>query len=241
MADGAQQTGKLWLVPSPIGNLADITYRAVSVLQQADAILCEDTRTSGILLKHYGIQKPLFAYHLHNEHKVLAQIITRLKEGQQLGLLSDAGTPGISDPGYLLARECFREDIAVECLPGATAFVPALLQSGLPASAFVFEGFLPVKKGRQTAMRNLSEESRTIILYESPHRLVRTLRELAEHCGPERPASVSRELTKLFEDTRRGSLSELAAHYEAHPPKGEIVLVVAGKEGRKSTATDHDQ
>jgi len=225
-ADGA---GKLWLVPSPIGNLADMTYRAVSVLQSADAILCEDTRTSGILLKHYGIQKPLSSYHLHNEHKVLAQIISRLKEGQQLALLSDAGTPGISDPGFLLMRECLREDIAVECLPGATAFVPALMLSGLPASAFVFEGFLPVKKGRQTAMRNLAEEPRTIILYESPHRLVKTLHELAEHCGSERPASVSRELTKMFEETRRGTLAELAAHFEAHPPKGEIVMVLGGK------------
>jgi 16S rRNA (cytidine1402-2'-O)-methyltransferase len=225
-ADGA---GKLWLVPSPIGNLADMTYRAASVLQSADAILCEDTRTSGILLKHYGIQKPLSSYHLHNEHKVLAQIISRLKEGQQLALLSDAGTPGISDPGFLLVRECLREDIAVECLPGATAFVPALMLSGLPASAFVFEGFLPVKKGRQTALRALADEPRTVILYESPHRLVKTLRELAEHCGSERQASVSRELTKLFEETRRGTLAELAAHFEAHPPKGEIVMVLGGK------------
>lgn len=226
---GERGAGKLWLVPSPIGNLADMTYRAVSVLQGADAILCEDTRTSGILLKHYGIQKPLSSYHLHNEHKVLAQIIGRLKEGQRLALLSDAGTPGISDPGFLLVRECLREDIAVECLPGATAFVPALVQSGLPASAFVFEGFLPVKKGRQTALRALADEPRTIILYESPHRLAKTLRELAEHCGTERPASVSRELTKLFEETRRGTLAELAAHFEAHPPKGEIVLVLGGK------------
>lgn len=226
---GERGAGKLWLVPSPIGNLADMTYRAVSVLQGADAILCEDTRTSGILLKHYGIQKPLSSYHLHNEHKVLAQIIGRLKDGQQLALLSDAGTPGISDPGFLLVRECLREDIAVECLPGATAFVPALMLSGLPASAFVFEGFLPVKKGRQTALRALADEPRTIILYESPHRLAKTLRELAEHCGTERPASVSRELTKLFEETRRGTLAELAAHFEAHPPKGEIVMVLGGK------------
>lgn len=221
--------GKLWLVPSPIGNLADMTYRAVSVLQEADAILCEDTRTSGILLKHYGIQKPLASYHLHNEHKVLTQMIARLKHGERLALLSDAGTPGISDPGFLLLRECLREEIEVECLPGATAFVPALLQSGLPANSFLFEGFLPVKKGRQTAMQALAQESRTIILYESPHRLVRTMRELAMHCGNERPASVSRELTKMFEETRRGSLAELAAYFEAHPAKGEIVIVLGGK------------
>ncbi|MBS1616416.1 MAG: 16S rRNA (cytidine(1402)-2'-O)-methyltransferase [Bacteroidetes bacterium] len=223
-------SGKLWLVPSPIGNLADMTYRAVSVLQEADAILCEDTRTSGVLLKHYGIQKSLWSYHLHNEHQVLAQMISRLKEGQKLAMLSDAGTPGISDPGYLLLRECLREGIDVECLPGATAFVPALLQSGLPANSFLFEGFLPVKKGRQTALLALAQEERTTILYESPHRLVKTLRELALHCGTERTASVSRELTKLFEETRRGSLAALVSHFEAHPPKGEIVIVLAGKD-----------
>lgn len=221
--------GKLWLIPSPIGNLADITYRAVNVLQQADAILCEDTRTSGILLRHYNIQKPLTPFHLHNEHKVLALIISRLKEGQQLALLTDAGTPGISDPGFLLVRECVRESISVECLPGATAFVPALVQSGLPASSFAFEGFLPVKKGRQTAMKAIAEEERTVILYESPHRLAKTLRELADHCGPERPAAVCRELTKMFEETRRGTLAELAAHYEAHAPKGEIVVIIGPK------------
>ena len=227
--DGEGRGGKLWLVPTPIGNLADITYRAVSVLQSADAILCEDTRTSGVLLRHYNIQKSLTPYHLHNEHKVLSLLVSRLKEGQQLALLTDAGTPGISDPGFLLVRECVREGIDVECLPGATAFVPALVQSGLPASSFCFEGFLPVKKGRQTAMKAIAEEERTVILYESPHRLARTLRELAEHCGPDRQAAVCRELTKLFEETRRGTLSALAGHYEAHPPKGEIVLVVGGK------------
>jgi 16S rRNA (cytidine1402-2'-O)-methyltransferase len=221
--------GKLYLIPSPIGNLGDITYRAVSVLQGADAILCEDTRTSGVLLRHYGIQKPLTPYHLHNEHKVLGYLISRLQSGETLALITDAGTPGISDPGFLLVRECAREGITVECLPGATAFVPALVQSGLPADAFVFEGFLPVKKGRQTMMKRLAEEERTVILYESPHRLERSLRELAEHCGAERPAAVCRELTKMFEETRRGTLGELAAHYAAHPPKGEIVLVVGGK------------
>ena len=222
-------SGKLYLIPSPIGNLGDITYRAVSVLQSADAILCEDTRTSGVLLRHYGIQKPLTPYHLHNEHKVLAYLISRLQAGETLALITDAGTPGISDPGFLLVRECAREGILVECLPGATAFVPALVQSGLPADAFVFEGFLPVKKGRQTMMKRLALEERTVILYESPHRLERSLRELAEHCGPERPAAVCRELTKMFEETRRGTLAELAAHYAAHPPKGEIVLVIGGK------------
>ena len=221
--------GRLYLIPSPIGNLGDITYRAVAVLQRADAILCEDTRTSGFLLKHYGIQKPLTPYHLHNEHKVLGYLIGRLKGGETLALITDAGTPGISDPGFLIVRECAREGIAVECLPGATAFVPALVQSGLPADAFVFEGFLPVKKGRQTMMKRLALEARTVILYESPHRLERSLRELAEHCGPDRPAAVCRELTKMFEETRRGSLAELAAHYAAHPPKGEIVIVMGGK------------
>ncbi len=221
--------GRLYLIPSPIGNLGDITYRAVSVLQGADAILCEDTRTSGVLLRHYGIQKPLTPYHLHNEHKVLSYLIGRLQGGETLALITDAGTPGISDPGFLIVRECAREGIPVECLPGATAFVPALVQSGLPADAFVFEGFLPVKKGRQTMMKRLAEEERTIILYESPHRLERSLRELAEHCGAGRPAAVCRELTKMFEETRRGSLGELAAHYAAHPPKGEIVMVIGGK------------
>jgi 16S rRNA (cytidine1402-2'-O)-methyltransferase len=229
--------GKLYLVPSPIGNLADMTYRAVTVLQNADAILCEDTRTSGILLKHYGIQKPLSPYHLHNEHRVLTLLCNRMKAGEVLALLTDAGTPGISDPGYLLLRECIREEIPVECLPGATAFVPALLLSGLPASSFVFEGFLPVKKGRQTMMKRLSLEPRTIILYESPHRLVKSLRELAGHCGPDRQAAVCRELTKMFEETKRGTLTELAAYYEAKPPKGEIVLLLAGAEaeGRRSS------
>ncbi len=230
LSDTEKSAGKLWLVPSPIGNLGDITYRAVSVLQSADAILCEDTRTSGVLLRHYGIAKPLTAYHLHNEHKSLGWLVGRLQSGEQLALITDAGTPGISDPGFLLVRECVREGIVVECLPGATAFVPALVQSGLPASSFVFEGFLPVKKGRQTAMKAIAEEGRTVILYESPHRLARTLRELGEHCGDERPAAVCRELTKMFEETRRGSLAELAAHYEQKPPKGEIVLVIGPKD-----------
>jgi 16S rRNA (cytidine1402-2'-O)-methyltransferase len=228
-AEGSEGGGKLYLIPSPIGNLADITYRAVTILQAADAILCEDTRTSGVLLRHYGIQKPLTPYHLHNEHKVLSYLTGRLLAGETLALITDAGTPGISDPGFLLVRECVKEGITVECLPGATAFVPALVQSGLPASSFVFEGFLPVKKGRQTAMKALALEERTVILYESPHRLVRTLRDLSEHCGPDRPAAVCRELTKMFEETQRGTLTTLAEHYEAHPPKGEIVIVLGGK------------
>jgi 16S rRNA (cytidine1402-2'-O)-methyltransferase len=221
---------RLYLIPSPIGNLGDITYRAVDVLKQADGILCEDTRTSGVLLRHYNIQKPLTPYHQHNEHKVLAYLIGQLQEGKTYALITDAGTPGISDPGFLLVRECIRNGIAVECLPGATAFVPALVQSGIPSNRFVFEGFLPVKKGRQTAMKTLAEEDRTIILYESPHRLTKTLLELAVYMGNERQAAVCRELTKMFEETRVDTLQALAAHYEAHPAKGEIVLVIAGKE-----------
>jgi 16S rRNA (cytidine1402-2'-O)-methyltransferase len=221
---------RLYLVPTPIGNLGDITYRAVEVLRKADVILCEDTRTSSVLLKHYGIQKPLTPYHQHNEHKILTHLIEQLSAGKVFALLTDAGTPGISDPGFLLVRECVRNNIPVECLPGATAFVPALVQSGLPANRFVFEGFLPLKKGRQTMMKALAEEERTIILYESPHRLVKTLKELSEYLGIERQAAVCRELTKMFEETNKGTLPHLAAHYEKHPPKGEIVIVVAGKE-----------
>lgn len=226
----------LYLVPSPIGNLGDITYRAVEVLRNADAILCEDTRTSGILLKHYQISRPLVAYHAHNEHKVLQHIISRLQQGETLALLTDAGTPGISDPGFLLARECARNNIRVECLPGATAFVPALVQSGLPASRFVFEGFLPLKKGRQTMLRTLAAEPRTIILYESPHRLVKTLTELAGWLGADRQAAVCRELTKMFEETNRNTLANLAQHYSTTAPKGEIVLVIDGYHGKEAPA-----
>ncbi len=220
---------RLYLVPSPIGNLGDITYRAVEVLRSVDAILCEDTRTSSVLLNHYNIHKPLYPHHQHNEHKTLEKVLEEMKVGKKLALLTDAGTPAISDPGFLLVRECVREGIEVECLPGASALLPALVQSGLPASSFCFEGFPPQKKGRQTFFKKLAEEERTIILYESPHRLVKTLREMAEHLGAERPAAVCRELTKMFEETRRGSLAELAAHYESTPPKGEIVVVVGGK------------
>ncbi len=219
---------RLYLVPSPIGNLGDITYRAVEVLKQADVILCEDTRTSSVLLKHYNIQKPLTPHHQHNEHKIVQHLVDQMKEGKSFALLTDAGTPGISDPGFLLVRECVRNGIEVECLPGATAFVPALVQSGLPASSFAFEGFLPIKKGRMTMLNKLKTEERTIILYESPHRLAKTLRECVTYFGEDRQASVSRELTKMFEETKRGTLPELAAYYEAHPPKGEIVIVIEG-------------
>lgn len=220
---------RLYLVPSPIGNLGDITYRAVEILKQADGILCEDTRTSFVLLKHYNIQKPLTPYHQHNEHKVLPHLIEQLLAGKTYALLTDAGTPGISDPGFLLVRECLRNNIPVECLPGATAFVPALVQSGIPSNRFVFEGFLPLKKGRQTLLKQLAEEERTIILYESPHRLVKTLQELATYLGEEREAAVCRELTKMFEETRKGFLKELTQYYNSHPPKGEIVIIIAGK------------
>jgi 16S rRNA (cytidine1402-2'-O)-methyltransferase len=221
---------RLYLVPSPIGNLGDITYRAIDVLNNADVILCEDTRTSSVLLKHYQIQKPLTPYHQHNEHKVLQHLIEQMLAGKTFALITDAGTPGISDPGFLLVRECIKNNIQVECLPGATAFVPAIVQSGIPTNSFVFEGFLPLKKGRHTALTKLAEEERTIILYESPHRLAKALKEFAEYFGADRQAAVCRELTKMFEETRKGTLEELAAHYEAHAPKGEIVVVIAGKE-----------
>lgn len=223
---------KLYLVPTPIGNLDDITLRSIKVLQSVDGIFAEDTRNSGMLLKHLGISKPLYSHHAHNEHHSAAGIIKLLKEGKTLALISDAGTPGISDPGFLLVRECLKEEIEVECLPGATAFVPALVNSGLPADRFCFEGFLPHKKGRQTRLKNLVEEDRTIIFYESPHRLLKTLEQLCEYLGGERQASVARELTKMFEENQRGTLAEILAHYTANPNtiKGEIVIVVAGKE-----------
>lgn len=232
MAEGKKDIrppASLVLVPSPIGNLADMTYRAVAVLQNADVILCEDTRTSGVLLRHYGIRKPLTPYHLHNEHKILDHLVEEMQGGKTFALITDAGTPGISDPGFLLVRACIRANLSVECLPGATAFVPALVQSGIPSSSFTFEGFLPQKKGRQTALTALATETRTMIFYESPHRLARSLKDMASYFCGSRTASVSRELTKLFEETRRGTLDELATHYEAHGVKGEIVLVVEGK------------
>lgn len=218
----------LYLVPSPIGNLGDITYRAVEILRKAEVILCEDTRSSSVLLKHYNIPGPVTPYHQHNEHKVLPHLIEQLAAGKTFALLTDAGTPGISDPGFLLVRECIKNNIPVECLPGATAFVPALVQSGIPSNRFVFEGFLPPKKGRQTMLKMLAQEERTIIFYESPHRLVKTLKELALIFGADRQAAVCRELTKIFEETNKNTLAALATHYEKHPPKGEIVMVIAG-------------
>jgi 16S rRNA (cytidine1402-2'-O)-methyltransferase len=223
------EAAALTLVPTPIGNLEDITLRAIRTLQEADLILCEDTRTSGRLLQHLEIKKPLQAYHLHNEHQQVPRLLERLAKGERMALVSDAGTPGISDPGFLLVRECLAAGLRVECLPGATAFVPALLKSGFGAERFSFEGFLPAKKGRQTRLRELAKETRTLIFYESPHRIVKTLAQLAEVFGPERPASVSRELTKLFEETLTAPLGELAATLAARPAvKGEIVLVVEG-------------
>lgn len=223
-------TGKLYLIPTPIGNLEDITLRALRILKEVDVLLAEDTRNGGQLLRHFGIEKKLFAHHQHNEHHALKEVVRFLKEGQSVGLISDAGTPGISDPGFLLVRECIREDIPVETLPGATAFVPALVNSGLPCDRFLFEGFLPVKKGRQTKLKALALLDVTIILYESPHRLLKTLDELIAHLGAERQASVSRELTKMFEETVRGTLAEIKTHFETHVIKGEFVMCIAGTE-----------
>jgi len=220
---------KLYLVPTPIGNLEDITLRAINVLKNADAILAEDTRTSGILLKHLGISKPLQSYHIFNEHQTVQRLIQRLLKGETLALVSDAGTPAISDPGFLLVRECIKNNINVECLPGPTAFVPALVNSGLPSDRFTFEGFLPHKKGRQTRLIELKEETRTMVFYESPHRLIKSLEQFAEYFGADRQASVSRELSKMFEETARGTLQEIIAHFTAKGVKGEIVIVVAGK------------
>ena len=221
--------GKLYLVPTPIGNLKDITYRAVKVLTEVDIILAEDTRTSGKLLKHFEISTRMQSHHMHNEHKSIHGVIENLKSGLSIALISDAGTPAISDPGFLLTRACIENNIEVECLPGATAFVPALVNSGLPNDRFVFEGFLPVKKGRQTRLKLLSEETRTMIFYESPHKLVKTLGHFREYFGEDRPVSVSRELTKLYEETIRGTAKEVLEHYSNKPPKGEIVIVVGGK------------
>jgi 16S rRNA (cytidine1402-2'-O)-methyltransferase len=223
------QQANLILVPTPIGNLEDITLRAIRMLKEADAVLAEDTRVSGKLLQHLGISKPMWSYHAHNEHKQLAHLISEMKQGKVLALISDAGTPAISDPGFLLVRECLKEGIKVECLPGPTAFVPALVKSGLPSDAFTFLGFLPEKKGRQTALLSLKQEERTMVFYESPHRVLKTLQQLSEVLGAERRCSVSRELTKLYEETINGTLKELIAHFEKHPIKGEFVLVIEGK------------
>jgi 16S rRNA (cytidine1402-2'-O)-methyltransferase len=227
---------KLYLVPTPIGNLDDITLRAIKILQSVDTILAEDTRTSGVLLRHLNISKPLHSYHIFNEHQTVQRLVNQLKEGKTLALVSDAGTPGISDPGFLLVRECIKNDILVECLPGPTAFVPALVNSGLPNDRFTFEGFLPHKKGRQTRLAELAGEERTMVFYESPHRLLKTLQQFTEVFGPERQASVSRELTKLFEENQRGSLSELIAYFGQKTIKGEIVICVQGKEPSRGKA-----
>ena len=225
---GTEGEAQLYLIPTPIGNLADMTFRAVEVLKQADVILCEDTRTSSVLLNHYQVSKPLTPYHQHNEHKILQHLVDQLTGGKTMALLTDAGTPGISDPAFLLVRECIKNNITVECLPGATAFVPALINSGLPTNRFVFEGFPPLKKGRHTLFTQLATETRTLIFYESPMRLVKTLEELATYFGKDRPCCVSRELTKKFEENKRGTLQEVAAHFAGKTVKGEIVLVVAG-------------
>lgn len=221
----------LYIVPTPIGNLADMTFRAIEVLKQADLILAEDTRTSSVLLNYYQVSKPISAYHQHNEHKVVQHLIDQLLAGKIMALLTDAGTPGISDPAYLLVKACIDNDIKVECLPGATAFVPALVNSGLPMNRFCFEGFLPLKKGRQTMLKILAEEERTIILYESPMRLVKTLAQLIEYLGEDRRCCVSRELTKKFEENKRGSLKEVHDYFAGKSVKGEIVVVVEGKKG----------
>ena len=218
----------LFIVPTPIGNLADITYRAVDILKSVDLILAEDTRTSMVLLQHYQVQKPITPYHQHNEHKIVHHLAEQLLQGKTMALLTDAGTPGISDPAFLLVRECIKNDIKVECLPGATAFVPALVNSGLPTNSFCFEGFMPLKKGRQTFLKKMALEERTMIFYESPMRLMKTLNDFIEHFGGQRPCCVSRELTKKFEENKRGSLQEVHDHFNTKAVKGEIVIVVQG-------------
>ncbi|MBQ8672870.1 MAG: 16S rRNA (cytidine(1402)-2'-O)-methyltransferase [Bacteroides sp.] len=225
--------GKLYVVPTPVGNLEDMTFRAIRILKEADTILAEDTRTSGILLKHFEIKNAMLSHHKFNEHKTVESVVQRIRGGETVALISDAGTPGISDPGFLLVRECVRNGITVECLPGATAFVPALVASGLPNEKFCFEGFLPQKKGRQSRLKILAEERRTMVFYESPYRLLKALAQFAEFFGSDRQASVSREISKLHEETVRGTLSELIAHFTANEPRGEIVIVVAGIDEQK--------
>ena len=220
---------KLYLIPTPIGNLEDITLRALRLLKEVDMVLAEDTRTTRKLFSHYEISTPLAPFHMHNEHKVVNKWIERLKSGEKIALVSDAGTPAISDPGFLLVRECVKNDIEVDCLPGATAFVPALVNSGLPSEKFIFEGFLPSKKGRQTRLKILAEEERTMIFYESPHRIVKTLSQFMEYFGDERIVSVSREISKMFEETKRGSMKYVKEYFEEKKPKGEFVIIVDGK------------
>lgn len=232
---------KLTIVPTPIGNLEDITLRALSTLRRVQLVLAEDTRTTGLLLKHYEIKCSLQSYHKFNEHQALEHICRRIEESQDVALVSDAGTPGISDPGFLLVRACLERGIEVECLPGATALVPALVASGLPCDRFSFEGFLPVKKGRQTRLKELADQPRTMVLYESPHRVLKTLEQLASELGEDRPAAAARELSKLHEEVVRGSLSELISHFSTHSPRGEFVLVVAGVTPTKKQKTTDSQ
>ena len=232
---------KLTVVPTPVGNLEDMTFRAIRVLKEADLILAEDTRTTGILLKHFEITNKMQSHHKFNEHKTVEQIAARIRGGENIALVSDAGTPAISDPGFLLVRECVRQGVEVECLPGATAFVPALVASGLPNEKFCFEGFLPQKKGRQTRLMELANESRTMVFYESPFRLVKTLQQFAEVFGAEREVSVSRDISKVHEETVRGTLAEVAAHFTEHEPKGEIVIVLAGLKDKKEKKYERDK
>lgn len=222
--------GKLYVVPTPVGNMEDMTFRAIRILKEADLILAEDTRTSGILLKHYEIKNAMQSHHKFNEHQTVESIVNRIKGGQTVALISDAGTPGISDPGFLVVRECVRNGIEVQCLPGATAFVPALVSSGLPDERFCFEGFLPQKKGRMTRLNALKEETRTMIFYESPYRLLKTLTQFAEILGADRPVSVCREISKIHEESVRGTLQEVIAHFTETEPRGEIVIILGGKE-----------
>jgi 16S rRNA (cytidine1402-2'-O)-methyltransferase len=229
---------KLYLVPTPIGNLEDITLRAIRILKEVDLILAEDTRTSGKLLKHFEISTNMMSFHMHNEHQQLENVIGKLKNGLQIAVITDAGTPGISDPGFLLTRACLQNQIEVECLPGATALIPALVNSGFPSDRFVFEGFIPIKKGRQTRFLQLAEETRTLIFYESPHKLLKTLSDFGTYFGEEREISVSRELTKLYEETVRGTVSEVLNHFKKKAPKGEFVLVVKGKLGNEKIELD---
>ena len=232
---------KLYLVPTPIGNMEDITLRAIRILKEVDLILAEDTRTSGNLLRHLEISKPMTAFHIRNEHQVVEHIADRIEAGETMALVTDAGTPAISDPGFLLVRECVKRNIQVECLPGATAFVPALVNSGLPAEKFIFEGFLPHKKGRQTKLQQVATYPYTTILYESPFRLVKTLQQLIEVCGPDRQVSVARELTKIYEENARGTLAEVLAHFNQKEVKGEIVIVLQGASEIEPSTEEEDQ
>ncbi len=225
--------GKLYVVPTPVGNLEDITFRALRILQEVDLILAEDTRTSSVLLKHYDIKKPMQSHHKYNEHKMVENVVSRIEAGENMALISDAGTPGISDPGFLVVRECVRNNIEVECLPGATAFVPALVASGLPNDRFCFEGFLPQKKGRQTRIKNLVTEERTMIFYESPYRLLKSLKQFHEFMGEERKVVVCREISKIHEEVVRGNLTEVINHFEKNEPRGEIVIILEGYQAKK--------